>query len=91
MVGKGGVSFQNFQKKRGGGGSEFSHKKGGVGVLKKGVSLTFILTSSFQCYLSLNVWCACLFIYSTSIIIICVSQEEPSLIASNQQAFDFYK
>ena len=92
MVGKGGVSFQNFQKKKGGGGgSQFSHKKGGVGVLKKGVSLTFILTSSFQCYLSLSVWCACLFIYSTSIIIICVSQEEPSLIASNQQAFDFYK
>ena len=53
------LSFQNFQV----GGSDFSHKKGGVGlivgvVLKKkgGVLLTFILTNPFQCYLSLNVW-----------------------------------
>ena len=32
-----------------------------------------------------------LFIYTISISIICVSQEEPSLIAPNQQIYDFYK
>ena len=61
----------------------------------------FFLTNLFQCYLSLNVWCVCvcmcvcvcvLFIYTISIsIIICVSLEELSLIASNQQIYDFYK
>ena len=36
--------------------------------------------------------CVCvLFIYTTSIIIICVWQEDPSFIASNQQTYDFYK
>ena len=36
--------------------------------------------------------CVCvLFIYTISISIISVSQEEPSLIASNQQIHDFYK
>ena len=30
-----------------------------------------------------------LFIYTISISIICASQEEPSLIASNQQGYDF--
>ena len=48
--------FQNFHKK---GGSDFSHKNGGVskigGCVKKGVSLIFILANSFQCYLSLSV------------------------------------
>ena len=50
----------------------------------------------------LSVWCVCvcvyvcvcvcvLFIYTISISIISVSQEEPSLIASNQQIHDFYK
>ena len=47
---------------------------------------------SFQCYLSLSVWCVCvLFIYTIFISIICVSQEEPSLTSSNQQIHDFYK
>ena len=32
-----------------------------------------------------------LFTYTISISIICVSQEEPSLIMSNQQIYDFYK
>ena len=32
-----------------------------------------------------------LLIYTISISIICVSQEEPSLIASNQQIYDFEK
>ena len=32
-----------------------------------------------------------LFIYAISISIICVLQEEPSLIASKQQIYDFYK
>ena len=40
--------------------------------------------------------CACvcmyaLFIYTNSIGIICVSKDEHSLIASNQQIYDFYK
>ena len=43
------------------GGSAFSHEKGGVGkigvVLKKGSIICFY-TNSFQCYLSLSVWCA---------------------------------
>ena len=41
---------------------------------------------SFQCYLSLSVWCVCvLFIYTIFISIICVSQEELCLTASNEQ------
>ena len=38
--------------------------------------------------------CVCvffLFIYTISISIICLSLEELSLIASNQQIYDFYK
>ena len=79
------------------GGSDFSYKDGAVGkidgvVLKKDVSLIFILTNPFQCYLSLSVWCVrVLFIYTISISIICVSKDEPSLIASNQQIYDIYK
>ena len=56
------MSFRNFRKK--GGVPVIFHKKGGVGeigvlFLKKGggVSLIFILTYPFQCYLSLSVWC----------------------------------
>ena len=73
------MSFRNFLKK---GGSDFFHKKGGrVGILS-----FFILTSPFQSYLSLSVCCVCvLFIYTISVSIICVSQKEPSLTASNQQ------
>ena len=80
-----------------GGGSDFSYKDGAVGkidgvVLKKDISLIFILTNPFQCYLSLSVWCVrVLFIYTISISIICVSKDEPSLIASNQLIYDFYK
>ena len=92
------------------GGSDFFHKNGRVGkiggvVLKRWVSLLFILTNPFQCYLSLSVWCVCvywgvhvcacvcvcvLFIYTIFISIICVSEEEPSLKASNQQIHYFY-
>ena len=81
----------------GGGGSDFSYKDGAVGkidgvVLKKDISLIFILTNPFQCYLSLSVWCVrVLFIYTISISIICVSKDELSLAASNQQIYDFYK
>ena len=36
--------------------------------------------------------CVCvLFIYTIFVSIICVLWEEPSLIASNQQIYDFYK
>ena len=51
----------------------FFHKKEGVGS-----SLIF-----------LSVFGVCvLFVYTISITIICVSQEGPSLIASNQQIYD---
>ena len=63
----------------------FFKKKG------EGVSLIFI-TNPFQCYLCLSVWGVCiLLIYITSISILCVSQKELSLIASNQQTYDIYK
>ena len=96
-VGGGGV-FEIFLKR---GVSDFSHKNGGVGkidgiIFKKArVSLVFILTNPFQCHLGVCVCvCACLrvlFIYTISISIICVSREKSSLIASNQQMYDFYK
>ena len=57
-------------------------KKGGC--FKKG-GFTYFHSNPFQCYLSLNVWCACiLFIYTISISIICVSQEEPSLTFTSE-------
>ena len=98
---KKGFQFSNFSKKRGGI-QIFPIKMEGLvkqlGILgvfflkRGGLSLIFILTNPFQCYLSLSVWCVCvLFIYTVSISIICVSQEEPNLIASNQQMYDFYK
>ena len=37
------------------------------------------------------VYVCVLFIYTISISVICVSQEETDLIASNQQIYDFYK
>ena len=95
--GGGGWVFEIFEKKREGSSDVYSHKnwrvsKVGGFVLKKEVSLIFILINSSQCYLSLSVWCVrVLFIYTISIRIICVSQEEPSLIVSNQQIYHFYK
>ena len=50
-----GLEFSKFpQQERG---SDVSHEKGGVGKIggclkKEGVSLVFILTNPFQCYLS---------------------------------------
>ena len=71
--------------------SDFPHKKGGFGkiggVLKKGVSLMFIRTNPFQCYLSLSVWCVCvlcLFISFPSALF--VSQEQSGL-----SLHDFHK
>ena len=78
------------------GGSDFSYKDGAVGkidgvVLKKDVSLIFILTNPFS-VICLWVFGVCvLFIYTISISIICVSKDELSLAASNQQIYDFYK
>ena len=66
----------------------------GAVVLKMGGSLIFILTLS--CVIFLRVFgvcvsvcvcvcvCVCLFIYTTSIGIISVSQEERSLVTSHQ-------
>ena len=47
-----GLSFLNFQK---GGGPIFPTKKEGL-VKLGGI---FILTSPFQCYLSMSLWCLC--------------------------------
>ena len=86
------LSFQNFSKKES---LDFSfHKNVGVGKIGGVVlfSLIFLLTNPFQCYFSLSAWWVCiLFIYTISVSIICVSQGEPSFIASNQQIYDFYK
>ena len=65
-------------------------EEGVVDFLKfsRDVGLRFPITNSFQCYLSVSVWCVCVcvcvFIYPISISNIYVSQEETSLIASNQ-------
>ena len=76
-------------------GSDFSHKNGGVSKIGWELLLIFILSNLPQCYLSLSVLCVCVcgffIIYVISIRIICASQEELSLIASNQQIYDFYK
>ena len=57
---------------------------GGGGVKVGGVSLIFILSNLFQCYLSEYLVCVCvLFIYTVSISIVCVSREELTLIESN--------
>ena len=92
---KGEFEFSSFQKK---GGSDFCHKMGRVDkigglVNKRRVPLSFILTNPFQCYLSLRVWCVCMCVVYLHHFcqFIYVSQEEPSLIASNQQIYDFYK
>ena len=86
--------FEIFRKK---GGSNFFHKKGsfgnvggGGGILKKGVSLILILTSPFQCYLSLSVLYVCVCVcfvylhhfYQYSLLFY---RKNFSLIASNQQ------
>ena len=53
-----------------GGWNEFlkvSKKKGvckiGRVVVKRGVSIIFILTNPFQCYISLSVWCVCVCVF----------------------------
>ena len=53
----------------------------------------FILNKPFQYYLSLSVWFVFvrfvyLYHFYQHYLIICVSQEEASLIASNQQIYD---
>ena len=77
------LNFQNFQKEggeggRGGGVQIFPIKREGLVKLKGGGVGLF--NYSFP-----------VFIYTISISIVCVSQEEPSLIVSNQQMYDFYK
>ena len=88
-----------FKKGGGGeGGSDVSHKNREVGkigeaVLKKGGGITNFhismkISDSWLTNLFLSVWCVCvcvfcLLIYTISISIVCVSQEETSLIAFN--------
>ena len=89
------LSFWNFPKK---GDSDFSHKNGGVGkiggwIKKEGYHLfSYLVTLSSVIFLWVfGVFVLCLFAPFLSVFI-CVSQEEPSLIAaSNQQIYDFYK
>ena len=84
--------FSKSLKKRGRGGgrggADFSHKGGGVGTLggffKKG-SITYFHTNPIQRCLYLSVWCACVCFLFTFLPVLFVPQEEPSLIASNQQ------
>ena len=81
-----GFEFLEFLQK-GKGRSDICHKKGGVhitgGWFKKQwrARVWRFHTNSFQYYLSLSVCCAC----ALSISIICVSQEELSLIEYNKQ------
>ena len=77
-----GTGVSNFKRE----GSNFSHKKAGVGkrgalFWKRKISLIFMLTNQFQSYLSLSI----------SMSIICVSQEETCFTESNQQIYDFHK
>ena len=96
--GGGGIEFLKFLKKRVVVQVFLQIKLEGLFKKSGRVSLIFILTNPFQSYLSLSVSCVCmcvcvcvLFIYTPSISNICVSQDEPSLIASNQQIQDFSK
>ena len=50
----------------------------------------FTLTNPFQAYLSLSDLCVFCLFTTFSISIICVSQDKPNLIASNQQIYDFF-
>ena len=82
-----GVEFSKFAKK---GGLDFSHKKGGVGKIggyfkKRRVSLIFILTSTFQYYPSLSVWCVYFVFLHHFYQHYLYFTEQPSLIAPNQQ------
>ena len=90
------VDFSKFLQKGGGFHIYLIKREGllkrGV-VLKKGVSLIFILTNCWQCYLSLSVWCECVcLVYLHHFCqYLCVSWEELSLIESNQQIYDCNK
>ena len=91
---EGGLSFQNFWKKSG---SDFFHETGGVGkiggvVLKKGVSLIFILPLSNVTFFWVFGVCVCVcFVYCLFTPFLSVLFVFHSLIASNQQIYDFYK
>ena len=66
-------------------GSDFSHKKGGVGEIK-GLFDFFSFSSDIFLWVF-----GVLFIYTNSVSIIRASQEELSFIPCNQQIYDFYK
>ena len=59
-----GGEFLRFEKR---GGDASSHKNGRIGKIGRvlffkkgrGISLIFILTNPFQCYLSPSIWCVC--------------------------------
>ena len=91
------LSFQNFPKR--GWGSDFSHKKGGVGKaggsFKKGKYRLFsywlnLFSVNFLWVFGVHV---CVFFICTFFIsILCIPREEFSLTESNQQiCTDFYK
>ena len=85
---KRGFEFSKFAKK---GGFRLPIKREGLVkqgvVFKREVSPIFILTNPFQCYLSLSVWYVC-FVYLHHFYQYYL---EPSLIATNQQIYNFYK
>ena len=72
-------------------GSDFRHKKGGVGKIegsfkKGGLLLIFILTLSSVIFLWVFDECVCVFCLLTPVLF-----EETSLTASNQQTYDLHK
>ena len=71
--------FGNLPRKVGCGGSDFSHKKGGICKIRGSVFLWVF-----------GVHVCVLIIYTISTSILCVSWEEIS-VESNQQTSDFYK
>ena len=90
--GGGGVGFrgvQIFPIKR-----EMLVKQGSC-FIKGQVSLIYVLTNPFQCYLSECLVCMCVFClftpFSSVLLVFSVSWEELTLIKSNQKIHDFYK
>ena len=82
-----------------GGGPDFSHEKGEVGklgrvVLKKGVSLIFILTKSFQYYLLeclAGVYVFCLFTPFPSVVFVFHGKNLLLFNLINRYRYDFCK
>ena len=86
------IFFQKWEE-----GSDFSYKKVRVGKIggcfkKGGVWHIFTCTNPFQCYISLSVWCACVFsLFATFLSVFFVFHWKNFSYESNQQIYEFYK